>query len=102
MKEWTFLGNTDKPTRDVPDGGALIARLSPDEFLVTGRNARVSFGPGKSSSKAKGFIFARVEEGHFDADGQWIFERVWNGDQTDYGLNFSSLPQLLRVRVASY
>jgi beta-galactosidase GanA len=102
MKEWTFLGNTDKPTREVPDGGALIARLSSDEFLVTGRNARVSFGPGKSQNKGKGFIYARVEEGHFDADGQWIFERVWNGDQTDYGLNFTSLPQLLRVRVANY
>ena len=34
--------------------------------------------------------------------GEWIFERVWNGDQSDYGLNFTALPQLLRVKLATY
>ena len=101
MKEWTFLGATETPQHAVPDGGALIAQLGPDEFLVTGRNVRVSFDAARPETSGR-FIYARVEEGHFDAEGQWVFERVWNGDQTDYGLNFTSLPQLLRVRVATY
>ena len=46
-------------------------------------------------------MLARVEEGHYE-QGQWIFERLWNGDQTDWGLNFTSLPQVLRVRLAEY
>jgi beta-galactosidase GanA len=103
MKEWTWLGEVDAPEgRDVPDGGALIARLGPDEYLVTGRNARVSFGLGREAGGANGVLFARVEEGHYDERGAWVFERVWNGDQTDYGLNFTVLPQLLRVRLATY
>jgi beta-galactosidase GanA len=46
-------------------------------------------------------MMARVEEGHF-VDGQWVFDRVWNGDQTDYGLNFTSAPQVLKVKMATY
>jgi beta-galactosidase GanA len=46
-------------------------------------------------------IFDRVEEGTYE-NGQWKFIRVWNGDQTDYGLNFSSAVQMLRVKLATY
>ena len=49
-----------------------------------------------------GVLYERVEEGHYDASGKWVFERVWNGDQTDYGLNFTTLPQVLRVKLAAY
>lgn len=103
MKEWTLKEAGTPEGREIPDGGALVARLGPDEFLVTGRNARVSFGmPQHRRSASTGMIYARVEEGQFDAQGRWVFERVWNGDQTDYGLNFTTLPQLLRVRLATY
>lgn len=34
--------------------------------------------------------------------GQWIFERLWNGDQTDFGLNFTSEPQVLHVSLGVY
>jgi beta-galactosidase GanA len=46
-------------------------------------------------------IYDRVEEGRY-VDGEWEFHRNWNGDQTDYGLNFSSATQLLRVTLATY
>jgi beta-galactosidase GanA len=102
MKEWKWASDIGTPAgREVPDGGALVAELGRNEYLVTGRNARVTFGLAKADAKA-GFILARVEEGHYDAHGNWIFERVWNGDQTDYGLNFTTLPQFLRVRLATY
>lgn len=82
-----------------PVGGMAVAQLGPDEYLVTGFDARIAFA--LKDAKGRNLIFDRVEEGHFES-GKWVFERVWNGDQTDYGLNFSSLPQLLRVKLASW
>ena len=46
-------------------------------------------------------IYDYVDEGTY-VDGKWVFRRRWNGDQTDYGLNFSGIPQLLRVKLATY
>lgn len=81
-------------------GGAMIAELGPDEYLVIAQRARVSFSlSDKSSSLQPQFV--RVEEGHFK-DGKWVFDRMWNGDQTDYGLNFTTLPQVLRVKLATF
>ena len=84
---------------DTAAAGVLIAELAPDEFLVTGFHARVNFEWAQKTERR--FMLARVEEGHY-VDGNWVFERVWNGDQTDWGLNFTSLPQVLRVRLATY
>jgi beta-galactosidase GanA len=95
-----MFGNPPPPGNDPPSGGVLIVELGPDEFLVTGHKARVEFRPSRALA-GKAPILARVEEGHLDS-GRWIFERVWNGDQTDWGLNFSGEPQLLKVRLASY
>jgi beta-galactosidase GanA len=44
----------------------------------------------------------RVEEGTFDPAGQWVMSRVWNGDQTDYGLNITAQPRLLKVKLGTY
>jgi len=101
MPDWTWLGPFDKPAAATEKkGGALIARLGPDEFLVTGLSTRVTFGI-KDKGAAHGLIFDRVEEGHYES-GRWVMERLWNGDQTDYGLNFTTLPQVLRVKLATY
>jgi len=81
-----------------PGGGVSIAQLAPDEFLVIGYHARASFGLADSSGKA--MVYQHVEEGHYE-NGKWVFERVWNGDETDYGLNFAQ-PRILRVKLASY
>jgi hypothetical protein len=42
-----------------------------------------------------------VEEGAY-VDGKWQFRRIWNGDQTDYGLNFTTKPQVLRVKLMTF
>jgi beta-galactosidase GanA len=81
-----------------PSGGVVIGQLGPDEYLIAGYHARISFAP---TDKDRRWLFARVEEGHY-ADGQWVFDREWNGDQTDYGLNLTSAPQVLRVRLGRY
>ena len=86
---------------EVPSGGVLIAKLSPNEYLVTGHRARVTF-LGSSELAGKDTMLVRVEEGHFNSDGQWVFERVWNGDQTDWGLNFTSKPHILKVQLSTY
>ncbi len=93
------FGSEEAKGNATPSGGALIAELSPDEYLVTGYHVRVSFEHAEQSKQP--LLMARVEEGHYDK-GRWVFERLWNGDQTDYGLNFTSLPQVLRVRLATY
>ncbi|WP_416306013.1 DUF5597 domain-containing protein [Neptunicella sp. SCSIO 80796] len=91
----------DPPVGNDPaSGGALIAKLSDNEYLLTAYRARVSFSPS-DELKDQHFMIERVEEGHFE-NGQWVFERVWNGDQTDWGLNFTSKPHILKIKMATY
>lgn len=102
MPEWDPQNKNGYPEgSDVPSGGVAVAKLSANQFLVIGNNARISFGAGPKNSD-KGFLVSRVEEGHYDDQGQWVFERVWNGDETDYGLNFVGTPKVLKVTLATY
>jgi beta-galactosidase GanA len=94
-----MFGDGEAKGNPTPSGGVLLAELEPDEYLVTGYRARVKFERAQQSKTP--FMLARVEEGHYE-QGKWIFERIWNGDQTDWGLNFTSLPEVLRVRLAEY
>ncbi|AMX03416.1 glycoside hydrolase [Microbulbifer thermotolerans] len=92
---------TDPPKGNKPaSGGALIAELGANEYLVTALRARVTFYPN-GDQEGKSYMLARVEEGHFE-QGKWVFERIWNGDQTDWGLNFTSNPRVLKVTLATY
>lgn len=100
MKEW-FPNVKDKPDwAAIPSGGALIAQLGPDDFLLVGQQVRVYF-EAAADRKANGTIYASVEEGTF-IDGKWSRTRIWNGDQTDYGLNLTDEPRFLRVRLGTY
>ncbi|HWW25045.1 MAG TPA: DUF5597 domain-containing protein, partial [Caulobacter sp.] len=90
--QWQF--GTDKPTGNPePRGGVAIAELGPDDYLLTGFNTRVRFDGTQPGSGQ----MLRVEEGRFE-NGKWIFRRVWNGDQTDYGLNLVDRRQVLRIK----
>jgi beta-galactosidase GanA len=94
------FGSSPPPGNPQPTGGALIGELGPDELLVTGYHCRVSFDIRDRAGGRK-MQYARVEEGYY-RDGKWQFVRLWNGDQIDWGLNFTSVPQVLRVRLATY
>ena len=43
----------------------------------------------------------KVEEGRYDG-ATWVPSRLWNGDETDYGLNFGGKGALLHVTLGSY
>ena len=83
-----------------PVGGAIVGLLAPDTFLVMGHLCRVDFRRSDAASRAQR-MFLRVEEGTYE-NGEFKPTRIWNGDETDYGLNFSTLPVALRVRLTTF
>jgi beta-galactosidase GanA len=95
-----FGFGTNPPGDPEADGRALVAQLSEDEFLVTGFDARVDFDLAPSITGQR-MQYIRVEEGVYE-NGNWKFMRIWNGDQTDWGLNFKSNPHVLRVKLGTF
>jgi beta-galactosidase GanA len=96
-----FEFGVDPPTGNPQlSGGVLIAEVGKNEYLVTGLHARVNFAAGKQHKDTR-FLLERVEEDRYE-NGRWVFKRLWNGDQTDYGLNFTGAPKVLRVKLATY
>lgn len=93
------FGNNPKGNPE-PVGRALVAQLADNQFLVAGFFCRVDFRIDDAAS-GKQREFLRVEEGAYQA-GVFKPIRIWNGDQTDWGLNFSSAPQVLRVTLGTY
>jgi hypothetical protein len=105
-----------------PIGRVLVAQLKENQFLVAGYFCRVDFRPAgtERQRKSQSVIpgngqtpsaqidgkwqhrqFLRVEEGNYDG-GNFKPLRILNGDQTDWGLIFSSELEVLRVSVATY
>jgi len=81
-------------------GAALVAQLGPDEFLVTGFDASVSFHlPGKLPWMRSQIVSA--EQGMYQ-NGVWKPLRLWNGDETDRGLCFHEKPEVVRVRMGRF
>jgi hypothetical protein len=83
-------------------GRALVAQLGPLEFLVTGFETSVSFqlasDPG-GKAPAQQLEILRAEEGAYH-QGAWQTTRIWNGDQTDRGLNFKPHnTEVVRIRL---
>jgi hypothetical protein len=96
------FGNGMQPKGNSPaDGGIVILELGPDEFLVAGHHLRLDFVPLNAPDKKR--FWLKVEEGSYDAAGDWKIARLWNGDQSDYGLNLKADENvLLRVRLTTY
>jgi beta-galactosidase GanA len=95
------FGFGDKPPGNPePVGGAFVAQLDDNQFLVGGFHCRVDFQTtGAAPNKQRDYL--RVEEGTYES-GKFKFRRLWNGDQTDWGLNFTSEPVVLRVTLGRY
>jgi beta-galactosidase GanA len=105
-----------------PIGRALVAQLGDNQFLVTGYFSRVDFRPAGTDQQRRSQKivsgtgqepsalidgkwqhrqFLRVEEGAYE-NGAFKPARILNGDQTDWGLNFNSEPEVIRVSIATY
>ena len=81
-------------------GAAMVAQLGPDDFLVTGVDASISFHlPGKLPWIRSQIVSA--EQGAYQ-DGVWKPIRLWNGDETDRGLCFYQKPEVIRVRMGRF
>jgi hypothetical protein len=79
---------------------ALVAQLGPDEFLVTGVDASVSFHlPGKMPWIRSQIVTA--EQGAYE-NGVWKPIRLWNGDETDRGLCFYQKPEVVKVTMGRF
>ena len=98
QKDWTWIPTKPAPWADQPVGGVAVAQLSDTEYLVMGDHVRVNFSPAKGESNG---VIVAVEEGTFK-DGKWVTTRVWNGDQTDYGINLIDRPQVLKITTGFY
>jgi Domain of unknown function (DUF5597)/Glycosyl hydrolases family 35 len=86
-------------TKDAHAAG-LVARLGPNEFLVTGVDASVSFHlPGKLPWIRSELVTA--EQGVYE-NGAWKPLRLWNGDETDRGICFHQEPEALHVRLEKF
>ena len=83
-------------------GRAMVAQLGPLEFLVTGFDASVSFELGHAPGakpRNEQLEILRADEGQY-VKGAWQTSRIWNGDQTDRGLNFrSGNTNVVRIRL---
>jgi hypothetical protein len=118
------VGGRGGPAKGNPEpaGRALVAQLKDNQFLITGVDCRVDFRPAGTEQQrmAQPIVigvgqtpsaqidgkwqhrqFLRVEEGAYE-NGVFKFQRILNGDQTDWGLIFGSEPEVLRVSVATY
>ena len=81
-------------------GTALIARLGPNEFLITGVDAGVIFHlPGKLPWMRSDIVTA--EQGSYD-NGVWKPLRLLNGDETDRGLTFHRQSEVVRVKMERF
>jgi beta-galactosidase GanA len=103
-------------------GRALVAQLGANKFLVTGIDCTADFRPAGTPEqhKAGDIVFGTGQEPSAKIDGKWIhrqflrveegkyvngvfqFERILNGDQTDYGRPFTFAPEVLHVSLSTY
>jgi beta-galactosidase GanA len=98
--DWTWIARDAHPLEDAPVGGALVAQLGPDRFLVTGQHVRVRLALAEARGGEQAQIIS-AEEGRFE-NGQWVMRRRWNGDQIDYGFNFGAEPVWLMIEMGTY
>lgn len=98
-REWENNKKESPAHAAVAQGGVAIAQIADDEFVLVGQFARVRIDDTEGSGRAM-LVFA--EQGRFDAQGRWVMERRWNGDQVDWGLNFTGQPVVLKLKMARY
>jgi len=72
---------------EVPDGCFGLANWIKGQYLLAGYHCRVMFSP-TGKNKGRPWEYLIVEEGRY-VDGEFKADRILNGDQTDWSLNFA-------------
>ena len=100
--EYTASADTGglSPTAALHMGRVMVAQLGPDAFLVAGIDARVNFRLTPPAGEKQAQLLT-VEQGTFDGT-TWKGSRLWNGDETDAGLNFKAPGSVVRVKLGTY
>jgi hypothetical protein len=100
--EYTASADTGRlsPTAALHMGRVMVAQLGPDEFLVAGIDARVNFRITPPAGEKQAQLLT-VEQGTYDGT-TWKGSRLWNGDDTDAGLNFKAPGSVVRVKLGTY
>ncbi len=88
------------PSARLKMGRVLIAPIATNEFLVIGIDAQVSFHRTVHPQTVQ-TQFLHVQEGHYEGS-DWKGGRLWNGDEADSGLFFSSPGAVLHVKLGTY
>lgn len=92
--------SSGKSTGNQPTGVLLVAQLSPDEFMVTGFDARIEFNLSHPGPKERWQII-KVEEGVYEG-GPWKVRRLLNGDECDFGVDFGDQGRIIHVKLGTY
>lgn len=98
-REWPGNAKEAPPHAKKLNGGVAVAQIGDDEFVLVGQFARVRLDDAEGSGRAQ---LVSAEQGQFDERGRWVMERRWNGDQVDWGLNFTGQPVVLKVKMGRY
>lgn len=100
--EYTASADTGglSPTAALHMGRVMVAQLGPEEFLVAGIDARVNFRitPPAAGRQAQ---MLTMEQGTYEGT-TWKGSRLWNGDETDAGLNFKAPGSVVRVELGTF
>ncbi len=81
-------------------GRVLIGQTGPEDFVVAGFDATVSFRPRYGSSKPRA-DFVSAEEGYYDS-GVWKARRQLSGDEIFFGLRIPRDGTVVKVRLMKY
>ncbi|MBR6321796.1 MAG: DUF5597 domain-containing protein [Lachnospiraceae bacterium] len=90
-------------------GRGILIRTGEDEFFLAGVNIGFEFRRRTDMNDPKAYVhlssrqstqlnFLSVEEGHFDAEGNWVVDFIRNGDETNF-TQYSAFGNVIRVRL---
>lgn len=92
--------DSGSPSARLRMGRVLIAQIAPDEFLVIGVDSSIRFHRTVHAQTVQ-TQFLRIQEGHYDGS-DWKPGRLWNGDEADGGIFFSSPGAILHIKLGTY
>jgi hypothetical protein len=110
-KDWRHLSQPPADPQGADRGRGLVVQTGPGEFYLAGARYRLLLRPIElperrmDATLSNAHLFTRqahylsVDEGHFDADGDYVVDRRRNGDEVDGGVWVEPDAGVVRVRM---